>query len=80
MEATVVTNEELKKIQEMTSKFNQSKVALGEMELEKQGLLRHIEMMRMEFAQNEKALIAKYGETAIINVQTGQITHKEKEK
>ena len=78
MEATVVTNEELKKIQEMTSKFNEAKVALGDMELQKQGLLRHIEMMRMEFSHNEKALIDKYGEDAIINVQTGQITHKQK--
>jgi len=78
MEATVVTSEELKKIQEMTSKFNEAKVTLGDMELQKQGLLRHIEMMRMEFSKNEKSLIEKYGETAIINVQTGQITYKEK--
>jgi hypothetical protein len=79
MEATVVTNEELKKIQEMTSKFNEAKITLGDMELQKQGLLRHIEMMRMEFAQNEKTLIAKYGEDAVINLQTGQITHKQKQ-
>jgi hypothetical protein len=78
MEATVVTSEELKKIQEMTSKFNEAKVALGDMELQKQGLLRHIEMMRMEFSHNEKTLIDKYGEDAIINVQTGQITYKQK--
>jgi hypothetical protein len=78
MEATVVTNEELKKIQEMTSKFNEAKVALGDMELQKQNLLRHIEMMRMEFSHNEKTLIEKYGEDAIINVQTGQITYKQK--
>lgn len=78
MEATVVTNEELKKIQEMTSKFNEAKNALGDMELQKQSLLRHIEMMRMEFSHNEKSLIEKYGEDAIINVQTGQITRKQK--
>jgi hypothetical protein len=78
MEATIVTSEELKKIQDMTSKFNEAKVTLGDMELQKQGLLRHIEMMRMDFAQNEKMLIDKYGEDAIINVQTGAITYKQK--
>ena len=78
MEATVVTSEELKKIQEMTSKFNEAKVTLGDMELQKQSLLRHIEMMRIDFSQNEKMLIEKYGEDAIINVQTGQITYKQK--
>jgi hypothetical protein len=78
MEATVVTSEELKNIQEMTSKFNEAKVTLGDMELQKQGLLRHIEMMRIDFSQNEKMLIEKYGEDAIINIQTGQITYKQK--
>jgi hypothetical protein len=78
MEATVVTDEELKKIQEMNSKFNEAKAALGDMELQKQGLLRHIEMMRMDFSRNEKMLIEKYGEDAIINIKTGQITHKQK--
>ena len=78
MEATVVTNEELKKIQEMTSKFNEAKSALGDMELQKQSLLRHIDAMRVEFSHNEKQLIEKYGEDAIINVQTGQITRKQK--
>jgi len=76
MEATVVTKEELEKLQSMTSEFNKAKVALGEMELQKHGLLSHIDAMRVEFAQNEKKLIDKYGADAVINLQTGEITRK----
>jgi hypothetical protein len=76
MEATVVTKEELEKLQSMTSEFNKAKVALGEMELQKHGLLSHIDAMRVEFAQNEKKLIDKYGVDAVINLQTGEITRK----
>jgi len=76
MEATVVTKEELEKLQSMTSEFNKAKVALGDMELQKHGLLSHIDAMRVEFAQNEKKLIDKYGADAVINLQTGEITRK----
>jgi hypothetical protein len=79
MEATVVTKEELEKIQSMTSDFNKAKVALGETELQKHGILKAIDAMRTEFAMNEKKLIDKYGADAVINIQTGQITHKPQE-
>lgn len=77
MEATIVTQEELKKIQQMSSEFNQAKIALGDIELQKQSILKSIDAMRLEFAHNEKKLIEKYGEDAVINIQTGQITKKE---
>lgn len=78
MEPTVVTNEELKTIQAMQSEFTQAKVALGEIELHRQGLLKNIELLRAEFSAHEKKLIDKYGEDAVINVQTGEITRKQK--
>jgi hypothetical protein len=77
MELTVVTKEELEKIQSMTSSFNKAKIALAEVELEKHGILRAIDSMRSEFAVNEKNLIEKYGADAVINVQTGEITKKQ---
>jgi uncharacterized membrane protein (DUF106 family) len=76
MDATIVTQEELKNIQQMTTEFNQAKMALGDIELQKQSILKSIEAMRLEFAHNERKLIEKYGEDAVINVQTGQITKK----
>jgi len=78
MEATVVTQEELALIQKMQSEFTQAKITLGDIELQKQGIIRGVEMLKAEFGANEKKLIEKYGENAIINVQTGAITYKEK--
>lgn len=77
MEATVVTQEELALIQKMQSEFTQAKITLGDIELQKHNVIRSIEMLKAEFSMNEKKLIEKYGENAIINVQTGAITYKE---
>jgi hypothetical protein len=71
-----VTKEELEKIQAMTSDFNRAKMALGEAELQKHGILKAIDAMRSEFAENEKKLIETYGADAVINIQTGEITRK----
>lgn len=68
------TQEEIAKIQEMNSKFNKGKIALGECELQKQIIIRHIEEMKVEFAHHEKLLIEKYGADTVINIQTGEIT------
>jgi len=42
MENLKATQEELAKIQEMNSKFNQAKIALADSELQKYSILRHI--------------------------------------
>lgn len=73
-----VTQEELKKIQSMNADFNKAKMALGDIELQKQGILDSINMMRAEFSEHEKMLIEKYGKDAVINVQTGEVTKKQK--
>jgi hypothetical protein len=72
------TQEEIAKIQEMNSKFNQGKIALGECELQKQTIIRHIEELKLQFSQHEKVLIDKYGADAVINIQTGEITKNTK--
>ena len=47
MELSVkVTEEELAKIQEMTNEFNKLKLGLGDIELNKQGLLKHIDVLK----------------------------------
>lgn len=73
----VLTEQELKSIQEMNAEFNKAKISLGDNELQKQNILKHIETIREKFAINEKELILKYGEDAIINVQTGEVTKKQ---
>ena len=51
-------------------------MAIGDVELQKQQIIRHIEELKVEFAAHEKSLIEKYGSDAVINIQTGEVTHK----
>jgi hypothetical protein len=71
-----VLQEELEKIQGMNNDFAKAKVALGELELNKQGILAQINAMRQEFSEYEKMLISKYGQDSVINLQTGEVTKK----
>lgn len=74
---TYVSKEELDKIQGMNADFSKAKMALGELELNKQGILNQINAMRQEFFEYEKMLIAKYGQDSVINLQTGEVTKKQ---
>jgi len=77
MEQVFITKEELTKIQEMNSDFNKAKMAIGEIELQKEGLIRHIDAMKSMFSNHEKELIKKYGKDSVINLQTGEVTQKQ---
>jgi len=76
MEKKQLTNEELSKIQEMNNEFTKAKMALGDLEIQKGNILKGIELLKADFAQQELLLINKYGEDAVINVQTGEVTKK----
>jgi hypothetical protein len=71
-----VLQEELERIQGMNSDFAKAKITLGELELNKQGILIQIDIMRKEFSDYEKMLISKYGQDSVINLQTGEVTKK----
>lgn len=73
-----LTAEELDFIKKGTQEYTKVKIALGEIELQKQGLIAQAEKIREAFVNNEKVLIQKYGSDAVINTQTGEVTHKEK--
>lgn len=72
-----LTNDELNFIKEGTTEFTKIKIAIGEIELRKQSLLKDAEAIISAFTQNEKMLIEKYGENAVINTNTGEVTQKE---
>lgn len=72
-----ITQEELSTIQGMNSDFAKAKMGLGDIELQKQALLRAIDELKSTFASHEKMLIEKYGSDAVINMQTGEVTKKE---
>jgi len=78
-EATFVTSQELDEIQQMNSEFQKMKTSLGDIELQKHSILKHIDELKKVFMENEKLLIQKYGEDAVINIKTGEITKKEKQ-
>jgi hypothetical protein len=60
----------------MNSDFAKAKMALGELEINKQGILNQINAMRQDFYDYEKMLISKYGQDSVINLQTGEVTKK----
>jgi hypothetical protein len=71
-----LTKEELEATQAMHNEFNKLKIQLADVELQKHGLLKHIDMLRLEFQKHEKGLMDKYGDDAVINLQTGEVTKK----
>jgi hypothetical protein len=76
MSNTQVTQEELAKIQELNAEFSKAKMAIGDVELQKLNIIRHIEELKSQFSIHEKLLVEKYGADAVINVQTGEVTQK----
>jgi hypothetical protein len=79
MEKTVnLTEEELEFIKKGSADYTKIKINLGELELQKQGLIKQAHEIINAFSNNEKILIDKYGADSVINMQTGEVTQKEK--
>jgi hypothetical protein len=74
-----LTAEELQTLQEINTEFAKAKMSLGELEMKKYNVLQDIEEMKKIFAEQELALIEKYGENSVINIKTGEITQKEEQ-
>jgi hypothetical protein len=72
-----LTPEELKAIQDMNSELSRMKMTIGDLEMKKSNIIRASDELYFQFSSHEKSLIEKYGEDAIINMQTGQVTKKE---
>ena len=73
-----LTAEELDFIKKGSAEYTKIKIGLGELELQKQGLIKQANSIIEAFTNNEKVLIEKYGNDAVINMQTGEVTKKEK--
>ena len=79
MDATVLLKEELELLQQLSKDYTKAKNMLGDLELKKFDILNDIDGIRKVSAENEKKLITKYGNDAVINMQTGEITYKKQE-
>jgi hypothetical protein len=71
-----LTAEELEFIRTGTSEYNKIKMKVGDLELQKQGLLKEASKIIEAFNKNEDVLIKKYGADSIINMQTGEVKQK----
>ena len=73
-------DEELKKVQDLNNKFLQTKVKIADAVL---GILKsssEVDGIQAEFAEVEKELIEAYGESAVIDLRTGEVKEPEIEK
>lgn len=77
-EVQKLTQEELAIINGLNNEFNKMKMAIADVELQKWNLIRSVEALKNQFAVHEKSLIEKYGQDSVINIQTGEVTQKEK--
>lgn len=77
MKNQTVTQEELAKIQELNAEFNKVKMAIADVELQKQTFIRIVDEIKAQFSEHERLLIDKYGINSVINIQTGEVTQKE---
>ena len=73
-----ITKDELDLINQIKKDFIQKKLALGDLELHKVKILKEVEAIEKLFLENEKDLAKKYGADSVINMETGEVTKKEK--
>jgi len=69
--------EELETLTNLHGDLQKSKMALGDMELQKATLIDSVRLLKQEFAKAEGKLIEKYGLNSVINLQTGEVKQKE---
>jgi hypothetical protein len=73
-----LSKEELDNIHKLMSDFNQLKIQLGDTMITQHNLLSKVDELKIKYAEEENLLIEKYGQDAVINVQTGDVQQKEK--
>jgi hypothetical protein len=67
---------ELEKIHKLMNDFNQLKIQLGDTMITQHNLLSKVDELKVQYAEEERLLIDKYGSDAVINIQTGEVTDK----
>lgn len=71
---------ELKSLRGLNSEFQSLKVQLGELSIQKNSVLKRVDLIRIEFESLENELIKKYGENSVINLEHGTITQNVENK
>ncbi len=71
-----LSKSELEKVHKLMSDFNQLKIQLGDTMITQHNLLSKVDELKVQYAEEERLLIDKYGSDAVINIQTGEVTDK----
>ena len=71
-----LSKEEVKELQDLNTEFSKKKMQIGDIEVQKSLIISEINQIKLQFAQNEKKLIEKYGKDSVINLQTGEVQQK----
>jgi hypothetical protein len=71
-----LSKSELEKIHKLMNDFNQLKIQLGDTMITQHNLLSKVDELKVQYAEEERLLIDKYGSDAVINIQTGEVTDK----
>jgi hypothetical protein len=69
--------EELEELTRLHGTLQKSKMAIGDLELQKATLIDSVRQLKKEFTAAEDRLIEKYGKDSIINMQTGEVKQKD---
>tara|TARA_R100000781_G_scaffold81254_1_gene50096 strand:- start:239 stop:484 length:246 start_codon:yes stop_codon:yes gene_type:complete len=78
MSKNKLNKEELSSLRNALSEFNQAKVRLADTVMHQHALMSAVQQMRNSFQSEEKKLLDKYGNDSRINLETGEVTAKEK--
>jgi len=70
-----LTKEELELLQGLVTEYNNVKIRIADTFIAQDALLKEIEAMKAAYIKEEKKLLEKYGDDAVINVQTGKVTN-----
>jgi len=72
-DAKKVTKEELKQLQEFVSKLNNASLQIGNLELQKNGLLKSVDIVRNNLTNFQMSLKERYGDVKV-DIETGKIS------
>jgi len=78
--AKKLEKEELEILQKLNQDFQTIKIQLGDLAIQKNNVLKNLDVIQNMFKNEEKKLVEKYGKNAVINLESGEITHKEEEE
>ena len=70
-----LSKEELELLQGLVTDYNNVKIRIADTFIAQDALLKEIELMKATYIKEEKKLLEKYGDDAVINVQTGKVTN-----